>query len=203
MRKTKEESEITRQKLLYAALNVFSTLGYDKTRLEDIAHEAGFTRGAIYHNFGSKVQIFEALIDEFGVRASTIVRNVYSDQLTPCENIRAFIEQSLTYIERNENYRKIQILIMSNNLQFHEELKGICSNISVDIDAFLSYLSNLLVAGIKQQEISENINVQATAISILGLINGVSSLWLINQSLFSTKKYAQDIANCFLKGIKK
>lgn len=202
MKKTKEENEITRKKLLYSALNVFVNLGYDKTRLEDIAQEAGFTRGAIYHNFGGKVQIFKALIDEFGIRASTIVKNVYSINVTPCENIRVFIEQSLAYIEDNEYYRKIQMLTMFNNLQLHEELKDICKNIAADITVFQSYLSGLLKSGIDQGEIKENINIQAISISILGSINGISMLWLINQNEFSIKEYAKDIAEYFLSGIK-
>lgn len=202
MKKSKLENEITRQKLLYAALNVFSSLGYDKTRLEDIAQEAGFTRGAIYHNFGGKVQILEALIDEFGVRASVIVKKVYSDNATPYQNIQIFIEQSLAYIEDNENYRKIQMLTMFNNLQLHEELQAICKNISDDVEVFLTYLSDLLQAGIEQGEIVKDINIHATAISILGLVNGVTTLWLINQKGFSSKDYAKDIANSFLDGLK-
>lgn len=203
MKKTKQENENTKQKLLYSALNVFNNLGYDKTRLEDIAQEAGFTRGAIYHNFGGKIQILEALIDEFGVRASVLVKKVYSDNATPCQNIRIFIEQSLSYIEINEDYRKIQALTMFNNLRLYEELQYICKKISDDVDIYLAYLSDLLQAGINQGEIKENINIHATAISILGLVNGISTLWLINQNGFSINDYANSITESFLNGIKK
>ena len=44
MRRTKEEAEQTRQKLLDAALTVFSQKGYTATRLEDVARMAGVTR---------------------------------------------------------------------------------------------------------------------------------------------------------------
>jgi AcrR family transcriptional regulator len=63
MRKTKEEAEITRQNLLKAALVVFSRRGYNATRLEDIADEAGVTRGALYHHFGDKESLFLAVFD--------------------------------------------------------------------------------------------------------------------------------------------
>ena len=202
MNKTKDETEITKQKLLYSALSVFSRLGYDKTSLEDIAKEAGFTRGAIYHNFGGKVQIFKALIDEFGVSASSIVKDVYCKDISPCDNIRLFIEKSLVYLEDNEDYRKTQMLIRFSNLHLYEELHDICIGISNDVDVFLSYLSDLLQAAIEQGEIAENTNIKAVAVSILGLVNGTSALWLINQTGFSIKEYAGNISECFVAGIK-
>ena len=64
MRRTKEEAEQTRQDLLDAALTVFSQKGYTATRLEDVARTAGVTRGAIYHHFGSKADLYGALIEE-------------------------------------------------------------------------------------------------------------------------------------------
>src|SRR5690242_16957611 len=54
MRRTKEAAEETRQRLLEAALKVFSQKGYAAATLEEIAQEAQVTRGAIYWHFGSK-----------------------------------------------------------------------------------------------------------------------------------------------------
>ncbi len=48
MRRTKEEAAITREHLLEAALLCFRTKGYASTTLDDIARQAGATRGAIH-----------------------------------------------------------------------------------------------------------------------------------------------------------
>jgi AcrR family transcriptional regulator len=53
-----------RRRLLDAAARVFAERGYDDSRLEDIAHAAGFTKGAVYSNFGSKQALFGALLTE-------------------------------------------------------------------------------------------------------------------------------------------
>ncbi|MBE0690797.1 MAG: TetR family transcriptional regulator, partial [Anaerolineae bacterium] len=58
VRKTKEEAELTRQAVLAAALKVFSRQGYAATRLEEIADEAGVTRGAIYWHFKNKADLY-------------------------------------------------------------------------------------------------------------------------------------------------
>ena len=62
--RTKEDAEKTRQALLDAALTVFSSKGYQAARLQDIASTAGTTRGAIYHHFSNKVDLYKALIKE-------------------------------------------------------------------------------------------------------------------------------------------
>ncbi len=52
----------TRAALLDAAADVFSRRGLDGATLEEIAESAGFTRGAVYHHFTSKEDLFVAVI---------------------------------------------------------------------------------------------------------------------------------------------
>jgi AcrR family transcriptional regulator len=55
--------EMTRTALIEAAAEVFTRRGFHAASLEEIAEVAGFTRGAIYSNFGGKEEIFIALLD--------------------------------------------------------------------------------------------------------------------------------------------
>jgi len=64
MRRTKADAAKTRENLLNAGLRVFRQKGYSATRLEDIAQEAGLTRGAIYWHFGNKLELYRALVEE-------------------------------------------------------------------------------------------------------------------------------------------
>src|SRR5260370_14549475 len=51
----------TRRALLEAAMNVFVRDGFEASRIEDIAAEAGRSRGAFYVNFSNKAEAFFAL----------------------------------------------------------------------------------------------------------------------------------------------
>jgi len=53
-----EYAEMTRQALLEAALKLFIQKGYHNTSIEDIVQEARLTRGALYHHYKSKEEIF-------------------------------------------------------------------------------------------------------------------------------------------------
>ena len=55
------KSERTRAELLRAAEMIFARDGFEASRIEDIAAEAGRSRGAFYANFASKTEVFLAL----------------------------------------------------------------------------------------------------------------------------------------------
>jgi AcrR family transcriptional regulator len=62
-RLTREESrEQTQQRLLDAALRVIARKGLAATSVEDIAAQAGYTRGAFYSNFRGKHDLFIELL---------------------------------------------------------------------------------------------------------------------------------------------
>jgi AcrR family transcriptional regulator len=56
--------EEVRRRLLAEAVRVFTERGYDDARIEDIAHAAGFTKGAVYSNFGGKQELFGAVLSQ-------------------------------------------------------------------------------------------------------------------------------------------
>jgi AcrR family transcriptional regulator len=63
-----ESQERTRALIVQAATRLFLRDGFGATSLEQIAEEAGFTRGAVYSNFDGKTAIGIAVIDELYAR---------------------------------------------------------------------------------------------------------------------------------------
>lgn len=55
----------TRERILQAALNVFSRKGYHQAVVDDIVAESSTSKGAVYFYFKSKERIFLALVEEF------------------------------------------------------------------------------------------------------------------------------------------
>jgi AcrR family transcriptional regulator len=57
-------SEVTRRKIIDAAVELFNDVGYTSTGLGDIVERAGMTKGALYHHFSSKEALAVAIINE-------------------------------------------------------------------------------------------------------------------------------------------
>jgi len=59
-----KRSLLTRQNLLRSARAIFARDGFEQARIEDIAAEAGKTRGAFYDHFEDKEDVFFAIFEE-------------------------------------------------------------------------------------------------------------------------------------------
>jgi AcrR family transcriptional regulator len=59
-----EKRAANRGRILRAARAVFGARGFHGATIEEIADEAGLSNGAIYYNFGSKGDLFLALLEE-------------------------------------------------------------------------------------------------------------------------------------------
>ena len=93
VRNTKENAELTRLKIIEAARQSFLTRGVSRTSIEQIAAEAGVTRGAIYWHFANKKEIFTAMREQ--VFLPLIDR---MDENLQLENIDDPLEQLIQFL---------------------------------------------------------------------------------------------------------
>jgi AcrR family transcriptional regulator len=73
-----EHASDTRTALLASARRLFAAEGYDGTGTEQIVAEARVTRGALYHHFRDKADLFRAVMEE---AAGEVARRLIGDQL--------------------------------------------------------------------------------------------------------------------------
>jgi TetR/AcrR family acrAB operon transcriptional repressor len=73
-RRSVEEAAQTRESLLVAVRSVFSRKEYASTTLEEIAEDAGVTRGVIYWHYGGKTELNVTLLSELSGKSAEIVQ---------------------------------------------------------------------------------------------------------------------------------
>jgi AcrR family transcriptional regulator len=88
-----ERAALTRRELLAAAERRFFRDGYHGTTLDDIADEAGYTKGAVYSTFKSKGGLFLALFDEIVDRRVEEIRQVLASHDDGDAKIAAVADQ--------------------------------------------------------------------------------------------------------------
>lgn len=88
--------EETVKLILDAATRLFVEKGYDATSLQDIINETHLSKGAIYHHFSSKEEIFEAIFHRIGEENTTALAKVRDDRsLNGLEKLRAIFKAAL------------------------------------------------------------------------------------------------------------
>ncbi|MBA3449186.1 MAG: TetR/AcrR family transcriptional regulator, partial [Pseudaminobacter sp.] len=95
-RPRKEMIAETRAKLVSAARHAFGAVGYAEASMDDFTAAAGLTRGALYHHFGDKKGLLEAVIAEIDAEMGARMREV-------SENAKnawlGFVAENIAYIE--------------------------------------------------------------------------------------------------------
>jgi AcrR family transcriptional regulator len=69
-------SEVTRKKIMNAAVDLIAEVGYQATALDDIIERAAMTKGALYYHFASKAALATAIIEEGAATALAAFRIV-------------------------------------------------------------------------------------------------------------------------------
>lgn len=87
--------EETTEKLLAAARRSFAELGYGATSMDALCAEAGLTRGALYHHFGGKEGLFEAVVRQIDREVLDQIERAYFAAEDPW---KAFQSCCTTYI---------------------------------------------------------------------------------------------------------
>lgn len=88
--------EATRASLIEAARKAFASKGYAAASMDDLTAEAGLTRGALYHNFGGKQGLLQAVIDQIDAEMLARMRQARITGKSPWD---AFMNEGLAYIE--------------------------------------------------------------------------------------------------------
>ena len=86
----------TRAKLIAAARQAFGTIGYAEASMDDFTAAAGLTRGALYHHFGDKKGLLEAVIAEIDSEMADRLRTVSSKAGSRWQG---FVDECTAYIE--------------------------------------------------------------------------------------------------------
>jgi AcrR family transcriptional regulator len=85
--------------IVEAARTHFGRDGYDATSIDDIASRAGVAKGAVYHHFSSKAQVFAAVIDQVHGASAAVTIRAAKAAATPKDAIvagtRAFLLASM------------------------------------------------------------------------------------------------------------
>ena len=88
--------EQTRQKLLMAGRQAFARYGYHAASMDQLTADVGLTRGALYHHFGSKRGLREAVVEQIDTEMATRLRDGLREAT---DRRQALVDEGVAYIK--------------------------------------------------------------------------------------------------------
>jgi AcrR family transcriptional regulator len=202
MKRTKEEADQTRQALLDAALVTFSRKGFAAARLEEIAEAAKVTRGAIYHHFENKLDLYLTLMQEASQRGGTAIQRAISEGGSFVEICTHILVYSLSLLEDDHQFREVMALSLSSSEQA-SELSPIAKMRQEQSKALVEGIAAYMQQGVAQGLLRPDVDALTAARAFLAYQNGLISLWLANREAFSIKAFAPTLASVLMEGLVK
>ena len=86
-RRRRLDAAARRATILEAAVPLFATIGYEQTRMADVAARIGVTEPVIFQNFGSKAELFAAALERVAEQAVGYLR----DRADHCTSVREWL----------------------------------------------------------------------------------------------------------------
>ncbi|HEB64071.1 MAG TPA: TetR/AcrR family transcriptional regulator [Chloroflexi bacterium] len=164
-------SESTRERILSAAITVFSQKGYHTARMDDIVAEAHSSKGAVYFHFPGKEQLFLALIDAFAEKLETRLAEAIAAEQGGMRRVEAALEAGLGVFGEYRQLAKI-FLVQAVGLgqRFEEKRRAI-------LDRFARLIQTHLDEAIADGDIPP-LDTEIAALVWVGAINELVMRWI-------------------------
>ena len=181
MRRTKEEAAKTRAAIVDAALECFDRYGIAGSTLDQIAAAAGVTKGAIYHHFASKGEIFHELRQHVAI---PLLDEADTDMLheagyTPLERIERFLAGFLDTMTRDSHTRGA-LAVMQFKCEYVNGLAGELQDMVKNNTRLLAALRRAYRDARREGELVAGITPEIAAIETDMFLAGLVRLWLLH-----------------------
>lgn len=163
--------ESTKNRILDAALGIFSTKGYHDTRMDEIVDESGTSKGSIYFHFPNKERLFLALVDQFADLLERQVTSAISQEKEGIERVRVALEAIVETFGRYRRPAKL-LLIQAVGLGSPFEQKRLEIN-----DRFARLISGYLEEAVAVGDI-ESVDLEVISYAWMGAIYSVIIRWV-------------------------
>lgn len=202
MRRTKEEAEQTKQKVISAAIKVMNKKGISSTRFEDIAKEAKVTRGAVYHYFKSKNQILYAIHENNKKKIFKLFEKHLQDNSDPIICLKNGLKEVFSKFEDDKEFRAVEELFLkiefASIIREDKELNQLFEKDKVET---ICKMIELVKRGQECGSIRKDIEADNLGYAIISFYIGFVSLWFMQLRQFSIKEKANDYIDILLHGI--
>ena len=155
-----------KDKIVYAAIEMFQEKGIEKTKISDIVKRAGIAQGTYYLYFPSKLSVMPAIAEVMVEKTIEVVKSKVENDAPFAMKLEQIVEAIFSV---TEEYREVLALIYTG-LASTEHLKQWESV----YEPFYSWMSQLLKEAQMNGMIRTSLHVEHTSKLVIGLIESAA-----------------------------
>jgi TetR/AcrR family acrAB operon transcriptional repressor len=202
VRRTKDEAQETRNRILDAAEHVFSERGVSRTSLEDLAQAAGVTRGAIYWHFKDKSDLFAAMVNRVTLPMEAMVARSSDESVEdPIASLKACAVNALKSTATNPQVQRV-FDVVTHKCEYLGEMAGVNTRISAVQKGCVDRAEQTIRNAIKRGQLPASVNPRLAAVGLDAMLYGLISNWLANPAYVPLERYAETMIDLYVDGLR-
>ena len=203
VRRTKADAEVTRHRLLDAAEHLFQVRGVSRTSLNDIAIDAGTTRGAIYWHFEDKADLFNAMMERVTLPLEETIANAGAsarDSDDPLKMLRDSMREALRRTANDEQTRRV-FEIATHQVEYNDEMHAVRERHLQVRDDCMKQTAQVLQAAARLQGLKLAMPLQSAALGMHVIVDGLIQNWLLSPGAFDLVRVGAQTVDAYLAGL--
>ncbi|ARN18553.1 TetR family transcriptional regulator [Piscinibacter gummiphilus] len=200
VRRTKEEAQETRNRIIDAAERVFLERGVSRTSLNEIAAAAGVTRGAIYWHFQDKSDVFNAMMMRVTLPLEEAFRRIDDPLANPVLVLRDSFADAFARVVRDPQLRRV-FEIAINKVEYVEETKAVRDRHISHRGEKLEQMERAMAIAATRGLVRGDVPASVAACGLHALISGLFQNWLLQPEAFDLNAVGLQAFDTFVAGL--
>jgi TetR/AcrR family fatty acid metabolism transcriptional regulator len=164
-----------RERILRAAIRIFSQKGYFNSKISEIARQAGVADGTIYLYFKNKDDLLISLFEEKMGEVVADIRARVSDESGALSRLQIFIRNHMDLLTREAGLIEVIQVELRQSNKFMKEY------VPVKFLEYLDVISGILEDGKREGVIRPDLNVTLARRAIFGALDEISLAYVLSR----------------------
>ncbi len=201
-RKEKERMQ-KKDSIIMAAEKVFHDKGFEDATMDDIATLAEYSKGALYFYFKGKNDLCLAIVNKNLAQIKELFLNVLNSNYNGLETLKNLVLAYIQFQKEHPYYSKSITNFRSYHLNCEVDNDYMMQNTTIN-NEINEVIKKIIIKGLKDKSIRENIEPEKTANSIWGNLTGILPGFVLqdnSETKYSTSELFDYIFDLIIKGM--
>jgi AcrR family transcriptional regulator len=186
MGRVKLDSEVRREQIAEAALELVADRGVGRMSIVAVARRVGLVPSGIYRHFRNKEEVLLAVLDRIEARLRENVREARADSPEPLEQLWGLLIRHIRFIREG---RAVPKIVFSDD--FHRGHPERIARVQKIITGYLGQIAELVREGQQRGAIRPELDSATVALLFLGIVMPAGILWHVTEGRFDVTRHAE------------
>jgi AcrR family transcriptional regulator len=188
MAQGRKSTVVRKKQIMDAARKLIMRSGSEHVTIKNMAKEVGISDSAIYRHFKSKTEILSFLADSV---SDGLIHDIEMARSNGFSSMNIIDEILRTHLSKIKQKRGLSFLVLAEIISFGD--KSLNRRVSNNIRTYVDRLRIVLSDGVRAGVVRHDVDLDAAALLLFGMIQGLVNIWALNAYKFDLVKRYSDL----------